>query len=356
MAHYSGLRNANRSRILRRTGFVGSLGLTAVLLSGCSAPNNVVLRFGWPEGITPQAERMRELWTWSVIAALIMGVLVWGLTFWTVYFHRKSAEDARRAPEAVGYNVPLELGYTAVPFVIIAVLFYFTVVVQNYVEEKPANPDVAVDVTAFQWNWKFGYRSVIEDGVVYDGRDTVREDANALLAQESAERVNEEGEERPGPIHGLDDSDLSYLHYDKIETVGTSYEIPVLVLPTGKRIQFTLASSDVIHSFWVPEFLFKRDVNPNPDREPLRERLPDHRDRPGRCVRRPLRGDVRHLPRDDELRGPRGVAGGVRSLHPGAQADRPGRARAEQRGGAGLDRRVAGRDLHPPVQYRPHRP
>ena len=265
MAHYSGLRNANRSRILRRTGFVGSLGLTAVLLSGCSAPNNVVFRFGWPEGITPQAERMRELWTWSVIAALIMGFLVWGLTFWTVNFHpQESLEDADELPKQFGYNVPLELGYTAAPFVIISVLFYFTVVVQNYVEEKPANPDVAVDVTAFQWNWKFGYRSVIEDGVVYDGRDTVREDANALLAQESAERVNEEGEERPGPIHGLDDSDLSYLHYDRIETVGTSYEIPVLVLPTGKRIQFTLASSDVIHSFWVPEFLFKRDVNPNP--------------------------------------------------------------------------------------------
>ena len=67
-----------------------------------------------------------------------------------------------------------------------------------------------------------------------------------------------------GPIHGAPVEDLSYLHYDKIETIGTSNEIPVLVLPTGKRIEFYLASSDVIHSFWVPEFLFKRDVNPNP--------------------------------------------------------------------------------------------
>ncbi|HEY5856517.1 MAG TPA: cytochrome c oxidase subunit II [Aldersonia sp.] len=256
---------ANGRRILGRGGFGVFLGAAAVLLSGCAAPNNVVFRFGWPEGITPQAERMRELWTWSVIAALVMGVIVWGLTFWTVYFHRKSmSKTPDEFPKQFGYNVPLELGYTAAPFVIISVLFYFTVVVQNYVDEKVPDPDVTIDVTSFQWNWKFGYRSVIEDGVVYDGRDSVREEANELLAEQAAERRNDHGEPQPGPIHGKDDTDLSYLHYDRIETVGTSYEIPVLVLPTGKRIEFILASSDVIHAFWVPEFLFKRDVNPNP--------------------------------------------------------------------------------------------
>ena len=62
----------------------------------------------------------------------------------------------------------------------------------------------------------------------------------------------------------MNPDDLSYLHYDKVETFGSSHEIPVLVLPTGKRIEFQLASADVIHAFWVPEFLFKRDVMPNP--------------------------------------------------------------------------------------------
>ena len=58
--------------------------------------------------------------------------------------------------------------------------------------------------------------------------------------------------------------DRRYLNYDKVETVGTSTEIPVLVLPAGKRIEFQLASADVVHAFWVPEFLFKRDVMPYP--------------------------------------------------------------------------------------------
>lgn len=231
-----------------------------MLLSGCSI-DNPVLRFGWPSGITPQAERMRELWTWSVVAALFMGVIVWGLTFWVVIFHRKK-KDSPEFPRQTAYNVPLELFYTAVPFVIIAVLFYFTVVVQNYVTEKKDNPNVVVDVTAYQWNWKFGYRTIdMGDG-------TAKYEGTNLEAQAAAEVPAEEQEVHgnlvPGPINGKSKNDLSFLRYDKIETVGTSDEIPVLVLPTGKRVEFVLNAADVIHAFWVPEFLFKRDVMPNP--------------------------------------------------------------------------------------------
>ncbi|WP_081986140.1 cytochrome c oxidase subunit II [Nocardia seriolae] len=251
-----------RGRILRRAGLAVSLGMTAMLVSGCSI-DNVWLRFGWPSGITPQATKMRELWTWSVLAALAMGVLVWGLTFGTIAFHRKKA-DSPEFPRQTGYNVPLELSYTAIPFVIIAVLFYFTVVVQNYVHEKVADPDVTVDVTAFQWNWKFGYQKVdMKDGYVYDGVDHERQDMNKDI-QERYKEATKDGHPQPGPNNGLPANDISYLHYDKVETVGTSNEVPVLVLPSGKNIEFQLAAADVIHSFWVPEFLFKRDVMPNP--------------------------------------------------------------------------------------------
>ena len=55
--------------------------------------------------------------------------------------------------------MPLELIYTAAPFVIISVLFYFTVVTQNKVLDLRPQEEVGVkvDVTAYQWNWKFGY-------------------------------------------------------------------------------------------------------------------------------------------------------------------------------------------------------
>ena len=65
-------------------------------------------------------------------------------------------------------------------------------------------------------------------------------------------------------MRGLNTEDRTYLNFDKVEILGTSDEIPVLVLPAGKRIEFQLASADVVHAFWVPEFLFKRDVIAQP--------------------------------------------------------------------------------------------
>ena len=46
---------------------------------------------GWPEGITPEAHINRELWVGAVIASLVVGVIVWGLIFWSAAFHRQQA-------------------------------------------------------------------------------------------------------------------------------------------------------------------------------------------------------------------------------------------------------------------------
>jgi cytochrome c oxidase subunit 2 len=187
-----------------------------LLTSGCSVED--VIRFGWPGGITPQAEAMRQLWTWSAIAALVVGAITWGAMFWAVAMHRKKRDDDGTPPRQTQYNLPVEIVFTVVPTIIVAVLFAATVTVQNYVDNDPAEPaGLNVDVTAFQWNWEFGY----PDAKGADGRP--------------------------------------------VSTLGTSDTIPLLVLPTDRSIQFTQRSNDVIHSFFVPEFLFKRDVFPDPE-------------------------------------------------------------------------------------------
>jgi cytochrome c oxidase subunit 2 len=199
---------ARGSRLAR----LAALGLLGVLtLSGCDMPNNEFWRFGWPEGITEQATEMRELWTGSVIAALIVGFLVWGLILYSVVAHRKRGDEL---PRQTAYNLPLEIAYTIAPFLIIAALFFFTVTVQNKVQDRSANPDETIAVNAFKWNWQFLYP------------DTTGPDG------------------------------------EPVNTVGTSTEIPILVVPTERTIRFEVASADVIHSFWVPEFLFKLDVIP----------------------------------------------------------------------------------------------
>ena len=246
-------------RRLRLPVLGGMLGVLTVSLSGCSWSEALAL--GWPRGITPEADFNRQLWIGAVTASLVVGVIVWGLIFWSSAFHRKKATDTE-LPRQFGYNMPLELVLTVTPFLIISVLFYFTVVVQEKMLHLASDPDVVVDVTSFQWNWKFGYQKVdFKDGTLnFDGADPARK--AAMVSKSEAQ--NKQGEEIPGPDHGITMQDRSYLNYDKVETLGTSTEIPVLVLPAGKRIEFQLASADVVHAFWVPEFLFKRDVMPDP--------------------------------------------------------------------------------------------
>ena len=237
---------------------VGFAGL-AVTLSGCSWQE--VLGLGWPEGITSDAHASRTYWLGTVIAALVVGVIVYALFFICATAFRKKATDTE-LPRQFGYNMPLELVLTVIPIIIVGVLFYFTVITEDKFLNREPNPEVTVDVTAFQWTWKFGYQKVAyKDGTFnFDGVDPA---PKAALASKP-EGTDEHGEEKVGAIAGLNPEDRSYLNFDKVETIGTSDEIPVLVLPVGKRIEFQQASADVIHSFWVPDFLFKRDVFPNP--------------------------------------------------------------------------------------------
>jgi cytochrome c oxidase subunit II len=199
-----------RTRIGRAIKIAGLAAVVAVSASGCSFQE--AIRFGWPEGVTPQATEMRHLWTTLVIASLIVGVIVWGLTIWAVVFHRKRGEG--ELPKQFQYSLPVEIVSVVLPTIIVAGIFSYTVLVQNDVDKHIADPDVKVGVTAFQWNWQFDYPD------------------------------NPTGK--------------------PISTLGTSSTIPLLVLPTDRSIQFTIESKDVIHSFFVPEFLFKRDVFPDP--------------------------------------------------------------------------------------------
>ncbi|MGH3990487.1 MAG: cytochrome c oxidase subunit II transmembrane domain-containing protein, partial [Pseudonocardiaceae bacterium] len=155
-----------RSRAVRLLKVAGLVGTVAILSTGCSVHD--VFAFGWPEGVTPQAETMRALWIWATVAALVVGAIVAGLLMWSVTFHRKRSDEM---PRQFQYNLPLEIVYTVIPFVIVAVLFYFTATAQNFVNAKVDNPDLRVRVVGFQWNWEFQY---LQDRPGTDGIYQVR--------------------------------------------------------------------------------------------------------------------------------------------------------------------------------------
>lgn len=252
----------------RKTLLSGVLALGATALAGCdvAAPEGALgwfLGMGWPKGITPEATAMYNFWVWVWVVAWIIGFIMWGLFIYGMFaWSAKRAQKAGKDefPRQTQYNIPVELVLTIMPIVIVMGLFFFTVQTQDRVTALDKDPKVVVDVTAYQWNWKFGYQAVsgdlTVDGKDYDGKDAERQ------AQAEASKVDPNGN---NPINGRSKSDYSYLHFDKIETVGTTEEIPVLVVPSNTPIEFQLASADVSHSFWVPEFLFKRDTYAHPE-------------------------------------------------------------------------------------------
>ncbi len=207
------------------------------LLSGCSVDGvgRAFGGFGWPQGgISLQAHKMYDLWIASTIAALVVGFFVWGLIFWCIIRYRKRGDAL---PVQTRFNMPLEVLYTVTPVLIVAVLFYYTAIVQTDVDKLSAKPDMTVEVVAFKWNWQFNYR------------DAPGADAKTVAS-----------------------------------TLGSTDVIPLLVLPTGKKIRFEETSRDVIHSFWVPEMLFKRDVFPGNVRNTFEVTLDKEGRYVGRCA------------------------------------------------------------------------
>jgi cytochrome c oxidase subunit II len=192
---------------------IGALALMLLALTGCT--NNTFTRLGFPNPVTEQGKVTLSLWQGSWIAGLSVGAVVWGLILWAVIFHRKRGD---KLPPQVRYNMPVEILYTIIPFVMIAVLFYYTAKDENTIDSLSAKPALTVNVTGFQWSWKFDYNPqyhVVELGEMW----------NPALPE-------------------------------------SQQQLPLLEIPAGEVVRFNLTSPDVVHSFWVPEFLFKRDVIP----------------------------------------------------------------------------------------------
>ncbi len=187
---------------------------SALVLSGCGES---LSRGLLPHGVTDQSGRITNLWNGSWIAALGVGVLVWGLIIWCVVAYRRRKDEVG-LPEQLRYNVPIEILYTVAPLFMIAVLFFYTARDETALLDTSKKPDVTVNVVGKQWSWDFNY---VEAGTFESGTQ--------------AELTG-----KPG----------------------VAATLPALYLPVNKRVEFILTARDVIHSFWVPQFLMKMDMIP----------------------------------------------------------------------------------------------
>ena len=92
-----------------------------LLLTGCSKVSGL----GFEEGVTSVNDQSLSLWQGAWIAGGVVGVFTLILILWPAVFHRGKKDDPS-FPKQTQYNVPVEVAYTIIPFIIVAVLFYYT--------------------------------------------------------------------------------------------------------------------------------------------------------------------------------------------------------------------------------------
>ncbi len=167
----------------------------ALIASGCLLP---------PDPVTETGKDVFNLYLLVLALAAIVFVGVEGFLLYAIFRYRRQPGDDV-LPEQLHGNNTVEVIWTAIPTVIVFILFTFSVITLGEVEARSEEPGVTIEVEGFQWQWTFRY-----------------------------------------PEGG--------------QQTGTLGDPPTLYVPTNEPVRLVLSSIDVNHSFYVPQFLIKRDL------------------------------------------------------------------------------------------------
>jgi cytochrome c oxidase subunit II len=207
----------------------------ALLLAACAQANDsgTPTRLDEPAGTVPsffpppaaseQGRDIAALYGLNFWIAAAIFVLVEGVILWCVLRYRRRAD--RLPPQTHGHTVA-EILWTVIPAILVMIVFVASTFTLYRVEAKANNPAVTVDAYGFQWQWQFAY----------DCPDDFANPANF-----SPDRIKECGVPLPA---------------------GVGDKGPEMVLPVGQQVHIRLHALDVNHAFYVPYFLYKKDVIP----------------------------------------------------------------------------------------------
>ena len=204
----------------RKNGFRwAALPLAATLmlvLTGCSSYEFSRGFLPGEPGVTNHTDMIVNFWNGSWIVLWAVGLIAWGLMFYAVIVYRRRKGDSS-LPEQMRYNNPIEALFTVVPLVMVIGFFAFTADTMAKIEQ-PVDSELHVQVIGKQWSWDFNYT----DNMVY----------------ETGVQSQFDGE------------------------LGSEAALPTLYLPVNTSVEIELTSRDVVHSFWVIDFLYKKDTFP----------------------------------------------------------------------------------------------
>ena len=175
------------------------------------------------EGVTDMSRRIQALHHLSLWVCVVMGVIVFGVMFYSIFAHRRSKHPK---PANFHESTAVEVAWTLIPVLILVGMAIPATTTLIEIEDN-SNADLTVLITASQWKWHYQY---LEADIGYY--------SNLATPTEQIENLAPKGENY-------------LLEVDK-----------PLVLPTNKKVRFLTASNDVIHSWWVPDFAVKQDAIP----------------------------------------------------------------------------------------------
>jgi cytochrome c oxidase subunit 2 len=198
--------------------------------TGDSAFPNLLGAEGFPhQVVTAEGAAAADLYVPVFLIAVAIFILVEGLLLLAILRYRHRGKDGE-LPAQVHGNNRLELIWTAIPLVIVLVLFAASTMVLARVEEKSEKPAVVLDVLAFRFGWTFTYK---QPGT-FDAQTGTYQDAGVTISSSPSSPSSDQPRDPAQDV----------------------------VLPIGEPVLFRLNAADVIHSFYVPSFFFKRDAVP----------------------------------------------------------------------------------------------
>ena len=197
-------------------------GLTFLLLLGFT-PLAFAAAMDVRPGVTDMSREIQGLHHLSLAIVVVIGILVFGVMFYSIYAHRRSKNPT---PATFHESTTVEVIWTLVPVLILISLAVPATTTLIEIEDN-SDPDLTILITGSQWKWHYQY---LDSNIGFYSN----------LATAQAER-------------------------DNLEPKGTNYLLEVdnvLVLPTNKKVRFLTTADDVIHSWWIPDFAVKQDAIP----------------------------------------------------------------------------------------------
>ena len=175
------------------------------------------------EGVTEMSQRIQALHHMSLWVCVVVGIVVFGAMFYTMYAHHRSRHPT---PAKFSESLIVEVIWTLIPVLILVGMAIPSTRALIEIEDN-SNADLTVLVTGSQWKWHYKY---VESGISYY--------SNIATPQEQI---------------------------DNLEPKGENYLLEVdnaLVIPADRKVRLLLTADDVIHSWWIPDFAVKQDAIP----------------------------------------------------------------------------------------------